>query len=367
MLKPADHFHGSDLEKIETLYGIRREDIISFSANVNPLGLSDQFKEKLSAQLDVIASYPDRNYTKLREAIAAYCGAESGNIIVGNGSTELISLMIRLRSPKKALILGPTYSEYEREINLAGGSCTYFPLQESADFIMDETALISALHEDTDLLVLCNPNNPTSSAVTACQMRRILDACKRFAIFVIVDETYVEFAPDCEEITSIPLTGYYDNLVILRGVSKFFAAPGLRLGYAVTGNTSLIGTAAEKQNPWAVSSIAEAAGQLLFTDTGYIRRTKELIHQERLRIWQALSQTEGLKVYPPHANFILVRLLNQGLTSDQLFDMAIRQGLMIRNCSTFPFLDHTYFRFCFMQPDDNDRLLACIQAFLAQA
>ncbi len=363
MLKPADHFHGSDLEKIEQFYGISKKDIVSFGANVNPLGISGLLKEKLSDRLDAISTYPDREYKKLRQSIGNYCHTDSRNIIPGNGSTELISLIIRLRRPRKALILGPTYSEYEREIRMAGGTCQYFPLKESDNFIINEEALIDRLGEDIDMLVLCNPNNPTSSAVTALQMEAIVKVCLKFNIFVMIDETYAEFAQDCEKITAIPLTRQYQNIVVLRGVSKFFASPGLRLGYGVTGNAALLEELAGKQNPWTVSSLADEAGQLLFSDVNYIRQTKELIDSQRTYIVESLTSMDGIKVYPPHANFILVRLTN-GLTAHQLFETAIRQGLMIRDCSDFPFLDDTYFRFCFMMPSDNDRLLACIRKFL---
>ena len=108
---------------------------------------------------------------------------------------------------------------------------------------------------------------------------------------------------------------------------------------------------------------AALPGQLLFSDVNYIRQTKELIDSQRTYIVESLTSMDGIKVYPPHANFILVRLTN-GLTAHQLFETAIRQGLMIRDCSDFPFLDDTYFRFCFMMPSDNDRLLACIRKFL---
>lgn len=364
MLKPSNHFHGSDLETIESVYGIKKEEIVSFSANVNPLGLSAQFKNRLAQRLDVITAYPDREYCSLREAIGGYCGADAGHILVGNGVTELISLIIRLLQPKKALILGPTYSEYEREIGLSGGSCLYFPLQESEDFVLNTGRLIADLGDGVDLLVLCNPNNPTSSIIHAAQMREILDACKRLGIFVMIDETYMEFAPSYEKATAVPLTDSYDHLVILRGVSKFFAAPGLRLGYAVTGNKTLLDSFSKRQNPWTVSSIADAAGKLLFTDTEHIAQTRALMEQERAAVVRSLSEMDGIHFYTPYANFVLVRLLNKDLTSDDLFDKAIRQGMMIRNCCTFPYLDHSYFRFCFMLPQDNARLLACIREFV---
>ena len=134
MIKHKDHFHGSDLEKIEEIYGIKKEEIVSFSANVNPLGVSPLLKHTLSDQIDAITSYPDREYTSLRRCIAAYCGTETENVIVGNGSTELISLFIQVEHPKKALVIGPTYSEYEREIALGGGTTLYYPLREADDF-----------------------------------------------------------------------------------------------------------------------------------------------------------------------------------------------------------------------------------------
>lgn len=361
MIKQKDHFHGSDLEKIEEIYGIRKEEIVSFSANVNPLGISPLLRETLSARIDAITSYPDREYTSLRSSIAAYCGTDAGSVIVGNGSTELISLFIQTEHPKKALIVGPTYSEYEREIALGGGTSLYYALRETDDFCLDVADLLTQLNESIDLLVICNPNNPTSSAITRRDMRRILDACKQYGIYVMVDETYVEFSDRMDEISAVPLANDYDNLVILRGTSKFFAAPGLRLGYAITGSRDLIRETGTRKNPWTINSLAVVAGETMFGDTDYIRATRELISAERARIFHSLSGHPAYKPYKPDGNFLLVRILKEGLTAPELFDRAIRRNMMIRDCSTFPSLDERYIRFCFMKPEDNDRLLACLR------
>ncbi len=364
MIKHVDHFHGSDLEKIEAVYGIKKEAITSFSANVNPLGISPKMRSTLIDRIDAITSYPDREYTALRKQIGAYVNAPYETILVGNGSTELISLFIQIEHPKKALILGPTYSEYEREISLGGGTSLYYPLKEEDDFILNVSDFKKELNESVDLLVICNPNNPTSTAISADSMRKILDECKRHDIFVMVDETYVEFAPDYAAVDSIPLTRYYNNLVILRGVSKFFASPGLRLGYAVTGNADLLKHINTHKNPWTINSLAAVAGELMFSDTEYIEATKSLIHTERTRIYEALKTWDSVKVYEPTANFILVKILKEGVTAEDLFDLAIRRGLMIRNCSTFPFLDNKFFRFCFMSPKKNTELLETLKELL---
>ena len=226
MIKHKDHFHGSDLPKHIRRAGKHGVPVIIL-------------KETLAEHLDAITSYPDREYAALRRCIAEYTHSDFDNIIVGNGSTELISLFIQIEHPKKALVLGPTYSEYEREIFLGGGTTHYYPLKEKDDFCLDLSDFTKHLNESIDLLVICNPNNPTSSCITRAQMRQILDVCKQYDIFVMTDETYVEFAENMDEITAVPLTHYYNNIIILRGTSKFFAAPGLRLGYAITGNRDL--------------------------------------------------------------------------------------------------------------------------------
>ncbi len=359
-LEHKDHFHGSDLEKIEAKYHIKKEDIISFSANVNPIGVSPLLRDTLANHIDAITTYPDRNYTSLRRCIANYCNTDPENILVGNGTTELISLLIQTRLPKQALILGPTYSEYERSISIEGGKTYYYPLKEEEDFQLNVSEFIAYLNPSIDFVVICNPNNPTSTGITISDMRKILDACKLHDIFVMVDETYIEFEKHMEQYTSIPLTEYYNNIIILRGTSKFFAAPGLRLGYAITGNADLIKYINTHKNPWMINSLAAIAGEIIFSDDAYITETKELIFSERKRMYEALKANPNYKVYPPSANFILVRILKEGVTAEQLFEKAIYQNMMIRNCSTFPFLDEKYIRFCIMDPDSNTRLLNCL-------
>ena len=360
MIKHKDHFHGSDLEKIESIYGIKKENITSFSANVNPLGISQKLKEELSTHIDCITTYPDREYCNLRKCMANYVGTEPENIIVGNGSTELISLFIQIEHPRKALILGPTYSEYEREVALGGGTTLYYPLKEENSFRLDTDHFTSKLDDSLDLLILCNPNNPTSSCISLDDMRKILDVCKEHDIYVMVDETYIEFVDDVAHTSAVPLTAYYNNIIILRGTSKFFAAPGLRLGYAITGNEDLLRNMNQRKNPWTINSLAVIAGELMFQDKDYIAATRDLVLSERQRMYELFQASERFRPYKPTANFMLLRIMDDDLTSQDLFDRAIREGMMIRDCSTFPFLNDKFIRFCFMKPEDNDRLAECL-------
>lgn len=353
-------FHGSDLEKIEEYYHIPKEEILCFSANVNPLGLSDRVRESLAAHLDVLCRYPDRRYVSLRQTIGAYCGTDPDYIVVGNGSTELISLLISQRAPRKALVLGPTYSEYARELSLVGGTMVEYHLKEEADFVLDIPDFLSRLTPDIDMVILCNPNNPTSSAISRDDLEEIIRECRERNIFVMIDETYVEFVPDIDAISAVGLVPRYDNFMVLRGVSKFFAAPGLRFGYGITSNAAFLQALVTHQNPWSLSSIGAFSGEELLKDTDYIQRTRKLISTQRNLMFERLCASPAYKLYRPYANFILARIQKEGVTSFQVFEKAIREKLMIRDCSSFTALDGEYIRFCILMPEDNQRLLQCL-------
>ncbi len=360
-IKHKDHFHGSDLEKIEEIYHIPKDQIISFSSNVNPLGISNGLKEHLSKNLAVITTYPDREYTSLRKSIATYTGTKKEYIIPGNGTTELISLVFQAIRPGKSLILGPTYSEYEREIQLGGGSASYFSLKEENDFSLDIDALLTELGNDYGLFVICNPNNPTSTCLTPEEMESIVSFCQKQNIFVLVDETYIEFVENVAETSAIRLCDTYANLIVLRGTSKFFASPGLRLGYGVTANDKILSAIHLYVNPWSINSLAVTAGEFMFSDTTYIEETRNLIFNERERLVRELKQIPDLKVYEPTANFVLLKILTDRYDAQDLFEKAIEKGLMLRNCASFYSLNEKFFRFCFLMPEDNDKLLACIK------
>ena len=350
-------FHGSDIEKICAYYHLNKEDIVKFGANVNPLGLSASVKKEIAENIDLFSSYPDRDYVSLRNTIAAYCQIPAEFILPGNGSSELISLLIQERAPKHTLILGPTYSEYSRELSFSGSTQEYYHLQEERNFSLDVDNLCKTLEKGYDFLIICNPNNPTSSAIMQEDLRKLIAFCSEKNIFVMIDETYVEFAPDINAVTAVPLTREFTNLMVLRGVSKFYAAPGMRLGYGITGNREFLAKMKEKQTPWSLNSLGAFAGEKMLLNHDYFRRTRELILGERDRMETELKKLPIFKVYPAYANFILLKIQKEGLTSADVFEACIKKGLMIRDCSSFQCLDGEFVRFCIMMPEDNTRLL----------
>lgn len=364
MADNKQNFHGSDLEKVAAHYHIDQDRIINFSGNVNPIGLSKNIQNELSKRIELIAKYPDRDYANLRASMGKYIDVPKEDIIVGNGSTELISLFIKALQPVQTLIIGPTYSEYEREIFINNGKSKYFPLCEEDDFILNLDHLKDHLTDEVDLLIICNPNNPTSSAINRSTMRQLLDYCLEWDIDVLIDETYVEFAEHVDDISAVSLARFYPNLFIIRGVSKFFAAPGLRLGYGISGNPAMLHRINSMKNPWTINSLAAYAGELMVQDKTYINESRNLIHNERVRLINLLSSWSDVKVFPANGNFILLKLLGEQHFSYTIFETLIKQGLMIRDASSFPFLSNKYLRFCILNPEDNDRLMEALRKAL---
>lgn len=355
-MKNKPEFHGSDLEKIANYYHLDKEKIVLFGANVNPLGLSDQVKKDLAEHLDIISSYPDRNYTDLKKAISEYTGTQPEHIVVGNGSTELISLLINQRAPKKALLLGPTYSEYARELNLVGGTLEYYNLKEPDHFQLDLPGLTATLESDIELLIICNPNNPTSSAISTDEMKQILSICKSLNIFVRLMKPILNLHQKMQSFLPFHWCLNRQFYGHTRGI-QILCSSGTSFWLWHYQQQNFYRHFLLHQNPWSLNSVGAYAGERMLKDTAYIQKTWKLIDSERTRMCKELSQLDTIKIYPAYANFILVRILKEGVTSFDVFEKAIHQNLMIRDCSSFESLDGEYVRFCIMMPEDNDRLL----------
>lgn len=354
--------HGGDLDAIERTYKIPREEIIDFSGNINPLGVPESIKNTIRENADMICTYPDVSYKKLRESIEDYTGVKSEYIVVGNGSTELISLFIKTLLPKKSIIISPAYSEYERELKLVGSEIELFPLQEDDDFKLNIEKLKNKLNNDIDLLVLCNPNNPTGSYLTACEIDSLLSFCVEKNIYIMIDETYVEFSDSDKNVEAMPLIKKYKNLFIIRGTSKFFASPGLRLGYCICSDKDLLNSVSEKKDPWSVNILANLAGIVMFKDTEFIKKSKKLIVSERNKIIKELSELNKIKIYDTQSNFILIKILDKNITSAKVFDSLIKDKIVIRDASDFPYLGNHFLRFCILSPENNDLLISKLKS-----
>lgn len=360
----TNNLHGGDLDEISRIYNINKSDIINFSGNVNPLGLPESVKKAIADNTDICTNYPDVSYLELRNAIKEYTGANIDNIIVGNGSTELISCFIKYVKPKKAVIVSPAYSEYLKEIKAAGGEALLFELTKNEEFMLNTDKLINTLDSYVDLLVICNPNNPTGTYITESEICKILNCCKANNIKLMIDETYVEFSDKDAKVSAIPLAADYNNLFIVRGTSKFFACPGLRLGYGICSDKATVEYINSHKDLWSVNVFAELAGKIMFTDSKFINSTLNLINSEREKFIKELGVLKGLKLYTSQSNFFLAEILKEDITSDYIFNRLIKKGILIRNCADFPYLSNRFIRFCILDKNNNTLLIENLREVL---
>ncbi len=356
--------HGGDLDEISRLYGINKNEIFNFGGNVNPLGLPQSVKNTISNNTNAPVNYPDVSYVALREAIGDYTGINPKHIMVGNGSTELISMCIKSISPQKAVIVSPAYSEYLKEIKLIGGEAELFPLNEKDEYMLNVSGIKNVLTPDVDMLVICNPNNPTGTYITCSEIKEILIHCQKNNIMLMIDETYVEFSDINKKVSAMPLIEEFDNLFIIRGTSKFFACPGLRLGYGACSDKKIINYINSHKDPWSVNIFAELSGTVMFRDTEFINKTRSLINTERDKIFKSLFNIDSVHVYDTQANFFLLRLKREDITSTDVFNKLIQNKILIRDCADFPYLDNHYIRFCILDKESNDLLLSKLTEIL---
>lgn len=349
-----NRIHGGDCLK---------QNIIDFSVNTNPLGLPEGIEDIISKNADCILRYPDPTSERLKRKLAALHDICPENIAVGNGSIELIYLIPRVFKIKKSLIAIPTFSEYEFALKSNSSKPIFFNTSEEEDFKADAVKIAGSLPR-SGTLFLCNPNNPTGSLLSKDEMSRLINLCKEREVALIIDEAFIEFTEESKETLIISSAVKNGSLVILRSLTKFFAIPGLRLGYAI-GHKRMIAKIAKLQYPWNVNGLAQLAGEAVLADKGYMDRTRIFVAKERQYMFERLNNIKALKAYPSSANFTLCKLQNAPIqNSKELKRRLLREGIYIRDCRNFRGLSNRFFRVAVRKRNDNNRLINSIEKVL---
>lgn len=347
--------HGGNVFAIARALGIPPEGLLDFSASINPLGPAPGVKEAVSAAFDRLVHYPDSDAVALRDALAHFHGVAADNICVANGSTELIYLLPRLIPGKRALIIAPPFAEYARALALAGWEIDYFQLSPAHGFALDCEELASVLAKGYDLLFLCNPGNPTGKLFRRDEISKVDRLCSAAGTLLILDEAFMDF---CEGESSKDAVVSGERGIILRSMTKFYALPGLRLGYAI-GASKLIGRLQELRAPWSVNTLAQAAGLASLAAAGYRERTLDCVATERDFLADRLRAIAGLVPYPSAANYLLVEI-QSGTSSAELQERLMAEHILIRNCGNFVGLAERFFRVAVRGRQENERLLAAL-------
>lgn len=350
--------HGGNLWQVIEKYRIPPEKILDFSANINPwgdlLGVVDAIKENIES----IFHYPDPDCRELTFKLSKLLKVEQERIIVGNGSTEIIYLIMMATHPKLVVIPVPTFTEYERALKLTGGRAKLLPLKEEQNFTLNPDELIKKAKK-AQMIIICNPNNPTGKLLSRDNMQKIVDKAKEEGKLVVVDESFIDFQPQDSLIDSVKKN---QNLFILRSFTKFFSIAGLRLGYGV-GSKKIIAKIKSLKQPWTVNALAQVAGIQILENMEKAKELKEQIEKERDFLYKTLSSVDGIEPYPSATNFILVKI-KAPFSSSQLCEELAKKGILVRDCSNFSGLSDKFIRIAVRKREENKKLIHNLKKIL---
>ena len=361
-LKPC--VHGGEVWDVAVETGRSLRDFVDFSSSVNPLGPSPKALESIRDGFGRLTFYPDSNSTALREAIAChYGGLDRRNVIVGNGSTELIYLCpeVFLKPGETALIPSPSFGEYESAVRKAGGEPKFIPL--NSDFQVDAEAFKREMH-GVKVVYLCNPNNPTGMLIQHSSLLEIAEAALAEDVLVFLDEDFIEFVDDEKEQSLVGNLGRFPNLIILRTFTKFYGLTGLRVGFGLA-DTGIIDILSRVKMPWSVNSLGQAAAAAALSDEAHNTKTRATIRAERKFLLSELAQLKGFRVYPADANYFFLDVRGSGFSAAQLREQMLKRGVLVRDCSSFQGLDGFYVRVAVRMRKENERLLSAFREVLS--
>ncbi len=294
--------HGGDWAGYRAKFG---HDALDFSANVSPLGLPEGVALAIVNALPTADRYPDPLCRELRQKLSASENVHENQILCGNGAADLIFRLVLAKKPRRALLPAPTFAEYASALKTVGCEVEYFFLKEENDFEITEE-LLSALHETIDMVFLCQPNNPTGQIVTSDFLEKLLKKCRACHATPVIDECFLDFLPEHESRTAKRFLAQFPELVILKAFTKLYAMAGVRLGYVLSGDEKLLENMREAGQPWAVSSLAQAAGVAALDETEYAAHVRSLIARERPRMIASLRSL-GLRVFGGAGKFPVIQ------------------------------------------------------------
>lgn len=333
--------HGGDIYRIENHV------IADFSTNVNPLGIQQNVVKALHRAVELCGKYPDTEAENLKEAVAKMLSVPQEYLLFGNGASELLMAAAHGIKAKKTLIPVPSFYGYEYAAKAADSEIIYYEMKQENNFGISED-IGSILTDDVGLLFLANPNNPTGKLMDKKTVLAILKRCKDKEIYVVLDECFIEFSGG--QLSMLSEIDMFDNLIIIRAFTKIFAIPGVRLGYLICKNPSILTQIARQLPEWNLSCFAQEAGCICAKQTDFIIKTQNYIEKERQFLEQGLL-AKGFRVFSSEANFILL------YSEEPLYEKLLEKGILIRDCSNFRGLGKGFYRIAVKSRKENDFLL----------
>ena len=327
--------------------------IVDFSSNTSPAGMPISVKSHLKRKLEKIEHYPDLNSNELIFGLKKYTGLSESNLIVGNGAIEIIyNFCNAFLTNKHVLIPTPTFGEYEAAAKLADCKIIFFKtmnLSKNIDSFISKIPI-------NGCIFVCNPNNPTGQILSKKQLVKIISAAKNKSCFVFVDECFIELVPESNE-SILNLVKKYDNLFVLRSLTKSFGLAGIRIGYGAA--TKQIVTILQKLKiPWSVNVLAQEAGLIAIKNKNHLRKSKSIIKKESIFLKNKISNIQGFECHASTTNFILIKTKQD---STKLQKKLLKHKILIRDCKNFRGLNNHYIRIAVKSHKDNLKLVKALE------
>ncbi len=326
---------------------------LDFSANINPFGMPYAVKEAASNAIENCVHYPDAYCRELTKSISIKETIKQEYILCGNGAADLIFRFVLAKSPKKALLLAPSFSEYETALNTINCYITYHVLQEECGYCLTEQ-ILNEITEEIDVIILCNPNNPTGILIEKDLLYKIVSQCQKTNTFLFLDECFLDFVQNGEKISLKEQINYNKNIMILKAFTKMYGMAGLRLGYCICSDTTLIKKMRSVNQSWAVSIPAQAAGIAALKETEFVQKTIKLIQQEKQYLLLELKNI-GICCYASSANYIFFK------AEKGYYEMLLKKGILIRSCHNYRGLSDGYYRIAIKTHEQNKILIEALK------
>jgi len=330
--------------------------LLDFSSNINPLGIPISVKKIIKKNFNTIQNYPDLDSSELISSLKKYTRMEKSNLIVGNGAIEIIyNFCFAFLSEKKVLIPIPTFQEYETAAKLNNGKISYFRTLNLSKHI---DLFISQIPKN-GCVFICNPNNPTGKLLSKKQLLKIIQRAKKLSSFVFVDECFIELVPESNE-SIISYVNKFDNLFVLRSLTKSFGFPGLRIGYAAASK-EMVKILNKIKIPWSVNSLAQDAAKISLKNKSHLIKSKSVIKKELNYLINKIDKLDNFECYDSSTNFILIKTIHN---STQLQKKLLKHKILIRDCKNFRGLNNHYFRIAVKSHKDNLKLVKALESVI---
>ncbi len=354
VLDETKYAHGGNLKKMAEQAGCAPEELLDFSASMNPLGPPPWLGMEIGRALSEVVHYPDPDCTDLIMAACEAYKVWPTQVLPGNGASELLHAAVALGGYRQAIIPSPTYVDYARLCSLHRMQICETPLKLEEGFQVN-MAKLGAMLSTPSLVFLCQPNNPTGQAFDPAELREVAEMFPQSRF--IVDESYAEFMPGTPDrlVKERPA-----NIITIVSLTKFFSIPGLRLGLAFA-NPDLILAMKRRLPTWSVNTLSQRVGARCLRDREYMRRTKEQVRLLRENLAAGMRKVPGIKVYPSSANFLLCKVERLGQDALPLYDKLLKDKVAIRLCGNFEGLDNSWFRVAVRNEDDNEKLIKALE------